>query len=343
MSSRLKNSLYALGLLVAIWAVWKYRQLDRPSPLRLEGKTMGTTYHITYFDEHGRNFQFAVDSLLEVVNQSINTYDPSSEISQFNRARRSFVFRLPYFLPPLKKSLQVVAGSHGAYDPTVGPLVNAWGFGAEKILRPDTAAILDIRPYVGFEKISFNNDSIWKSDPRVQVDFGAIGQGYGADVIADFFRSQLIGNFFIELGGEGVASGKNLRENRSWEIGILDPHSDFPEQSLMATAMLNDIGYSTSGNYFNFREVDGRKYAHTIDPVSGFPIQRELLSATVFASDCSTADAWATAFMAMGHVQGIELLKDHPELMVYFIYSDPEGVKTFTSGNLADNVRIRPR
>lgn len=342
MNSRLKNSVYGAGLLLLLWIVWKYRQQDFTSAQRLEGSTMGTTYHITYFDTEHRDFQFSVDSLLVVVNQSINTYDSASEISQFNKATRSYVFQLPYFLPPLKKSLQVVTGSQGAFDPTVMPLVNAWGFGSRKVERPDTAEILAMRAFVGFEKISFNNDSIWKNDPRVQIDFGGIGQGYGADVIANFLRSKNIDDFFVELGGEGVASGKNLIKDRWWEIGILDPNSDYVDQKFKATATLRDKAFSTSGNYFNFREVDGKKYSHTIDPVSGFPIQRELLSATVFASDCVTADAWATAFLSMGHLKGIEILNDHPELSVFFIYSGTDGISTFTSEILAHDIRIQP-
>ncbi len=342
MSSRLKNAIYGFALVLVMWLIWLYRQPGTPKIRRLEGKTMGTTYHITYFDSKERDFQSAVDSLLDLVNKSINTYDTASEISQFNRSQRSFVFQLPYFFPPLKKSHEVVAGSQGAYDPTVMPLVNAWGFGPRKIVRPDTAEILSMHAYVGFEKINFNADSIWKNDPRVQLDFGGIGQGYGADVIADLFRAKGVENFFVELGGEGVASGKNLGENRWWEIGVLDPNSDYVEQNFKARATLKNKAFSTSGNYFNYREVDGIKYSHTIDPVSGFPIQRELLSATVFATDCATADAWATAFMSMGHVKGIEALGGHPELSVLFIYSTPEGIQTFVSKAIAPDLRIQP-
>lgn len=342
MNNRWKNAIYGLVLLLLMFAVWKYRQSQAPHPLKLQGETMGTTYHITYFDGQGRNFQSSVDSLLILVNKSINTYDTASEISRFNRSNHSFVFSLPYFLPPLVTSQAVVTGSHGAYDPTVMPLVNAWGFGPRKIERPDTTEILRVRDYVGFEKLSFNKDSIWKNDPRVQLDFGGIGQGYGSDVIAEFLRSKGIENFFIELGGEGVASGKNLVENRFWEIGILDPNSDYLEQRFKARATLKNQGYSTSGNYFNYRVVDGRKYSHTIDPVSGFPVERELLSATVFASDCSTADAWATAFMCMGHETGIQLLGQHPELCVLFIYSTPEGIKTYVSTAMKNELVIEP-
>jgi len=340
MSTRAKNALYGMTLLLAMWLVWKYRQSQMLAEMRLEGSTMATTYHVVYFDKEKRNFQKAVDSLLIVVNRSINTYDTTSEISRFNRARRSFKFELPYFYDPLKISREVVAGSQGAYDPTVMPLVNAWGFGPRKVERPDTAEILAIHDFVGFEMVNFNSDSVWKSDPRVQLDFGGIGQGYGADIIASFLRSKGVEHFFVELGGEGVAAGKNLSDDRWWEIGILDPQSDYLDQKLKARATLKNIAYSTSGNYFNYREVDGKKYSHTIDPVSGFPVQRELLSATVFAPDCSTADAWATAFMSMGHEKGIEVLRSHPELSVIFMYTTPEGIRTFVSENMQANIAL---
>lgn len=342
MNARLKNILFALALMLALGWMWYYRSQESPEEIHLEGKTMGTSYHIKYFDAHRRNFQFAVDSLLLVVNKSINTYDSTSEISRFNRAQRSIRFQLPYFLPPLKKSLEVVTGSQGAYDPTVMPLVNAWGFGPRKVERPDTAEVLAARAFVGFEKIGFNEDSVWKNDTHVQLDFSAIGQGYGADVIADFLKSKSIENFFVELGGEGVAWGRNLTENKVWEIGILDPGSDYIEKKFKAYARLDNKGFTTSGNYFNYREVNGIRYSHTIDPHTGFPVQHELLSATVFAADCATADAWATAFMAMGHVEGQKILKDHPELDVLFIYSSPNGIKTYVTERISADIQIQP-
>jgi thiamine biosynthesis lipoprotein len=340
MSIRVRNILYSTIVLLLMWVVWKYRTAEGQQPIMLEGKTMGTTYHITYFDEGGRNFQSSIDSLLLVVNKSINTYDTTSEISQFNKRHNTFVFDLPYFLPPLVKSKEVFEGSGGAYDPTVMPLVNAWGFGPKKVIRPDTSEVLRVREFVGFNKLSFNNDSIWKYDPHVQLDFSAIGQGYGADVIADFLKFKSIGNFFVELGGEGVAWGKNLKADRVWEIGILDPNSDYVEQKFAAYATLRNKAFTTSGNYFNYREVDGKKYSHTIDPVSGFPVEHALLSATVFAEDCATADAWATAFMSMGHEKGIEKLKDHPELEVFFIISQKGGFQLFSSPSLGQNLRV---
>ena len=146
----------------------------------------------------------------------------------------------------------------------------------------------------------------------------------------------------LNWGVKGWPRGKNLKEGRLWEIGILDPHSDYVEQKFKAYAKLENKGFTTSGNYFNYREVDGIRYSHTIDPITGFPVQHALLSATVFATDCATADAWATAFMSMGHEKGIEILKNHPELDVFFIYSSTDGLKTFVSNGVRADLRIQP-
>jgi thiamine biosynthesis lipoprotein len=340
MNPRVKNAIYTLALVVAITLVWKFRSANKP--MRLEGKTMGTTYHITYYDRKERDFQKSIDSLLLLVNRSINTYDSTSEISRFNKSSRSFHFELPYFFPPLKKSKEVVEGSSGAYDPTVMPLVNAWGFGPRKVDRPDTMEVQRLMAFVGFEKIGFDADSVWKMDPHVQLDFSAIGQGYGADVLADFFRTKGVQDFFVELGGEGVASGKNLAEGKDWEIGILDPKSTFTERRFAAYATLRDKAFTTSGNYFNFREIDGIQYSHTLDPHTGFPVRSELLSASVFAKDCATADAWATAFMSMGNVKAQQVLKEHRELDAFLIFSTANGLGTFLTDGMRQEIRIEP-
>lgn len=343
MNNRSKNIIYSLVLILAVFAVWLYRKNQIPEPLRIEGMTMGTTYHITYFDEQRRNFKNQVDSLLLVVNQSINNYDTASEISQFNRGATSFKFELPYFYPPLKKSLEVFSASQGAFDPTVMPLVNAWGFGSGKAMSMDSARVDSLKAFVGFEKIILTKDSIVKLNSRTQLDFGGIGQGYGADVITDFLKTKGILNALVELGGEGVALGVNLQNGKPWEIGILDPNSDYANQFFKATVKLKDMSFTTSGNYFNYREIDGKKYSHTIDPQTGFPVQRQLLSASVFAANAITADAWATALMVMGHEKAIDLLKKHSELEAFLIYTTDDGKQmTYATDGIAAFLTINP-
>jgi len=343
MDVRKKNILYTIILLAAVFVVWTLRKNKSAEPVRIEGKTMGTTYHITYFDDTERNFKNSVDSLLLMVNKSINNYDPASEVSTFNKSTVGVAFNLPYLYPPIKKAEEVFHASEGAFDPTVMPLVNAWGFGPGKQINPDSAQVDSLRAFVGFHKLRLTKDSVAKIDPRVQLDFGGVGQGYGADVITDFLKTKGVQNMLVELGGEGMAVGKNLKTNKPWEIGILDPNSTYENQFFKAYVSLTDKSFTTSGNYFNYREIDGKKYSHTIDPGTGFPAQHAILSASVFASDCVTADVWGTAFMVMGHEKAIELLKKHPELDVLLIYSSDDGkMQTFMTPGIAPFVKLEP-
>jgi len=342
MDNRWKNAIYSVILLTAMYVVWKWRNPEIPKePIRIEGETMATTYHITYFDSEQRNFKMEVDSLFVLVNQSINNYNPNSEVSVFNRSA-GFRFKLPYLYAPLKVAKKVYSDSEGAFDPSVMPLVNLWGFGQQKVSRPDSAKIDSIRGFIGFNKIEFNQDSIWKLDQRAQLDFGGIGQGYGADVITDFLRSKGIKNMLVELGGEGMAVGINIQSGKPWELGILDPNSTNDNQFFKAYVSLTNKSFTTSGNYFNYREVDGKKYSHTIDPFTGYPATRALLSASVFADDATTADAWATALMVMGHEKGIELLKKHSEIDAFLIYTSPDGLATFATDNIRSQIKINP-
>ncbi|MEI9918803.1 MAG: FAD:protein FMN transferase [Bacteroidota bacterium] len=296
---------------------------SKENAIRIEGETMATTYHITYF--HHQDFRKEIDSLLILVNKSINTYDTTSEVSVFNKSREGSKFSAPGIL---SKAREVYDASGGAFDPTVMPLVNAWGFGPKKQAIPDSAKVDSLRSTVGFEKVQFNNDSVWKTDPRAQLDFGGIGQGYGADVIANFLKSKGVENMFVELGGEGLAIGRNLESGKEWNVAVLDPED---LDKFKTYVSLSDRSFTTSGNYYNYRIVNGQRFVHTIDPTTGYPVQSSILSVTVFAKDCTTADAWDTALMVMGHDKAIEMLKTHPELNGYIIYSTPDGTKTFAT------------
>ncbi len=347
MNNRTKNAIYSLLLLVVFISIWWSRQPKaRPASeaMKISGKTMGTSYNITYFDEQQRNFKSSVDSLLLLVNQSINNYDPQSEVSRFNKCTSAFKFALPYLSPPTKKALEVAQSSGGAFDPTVMPLVYAWGFGSKKDKPIPTKAQIDsIKAFVGFEKVQWSGEQVTKADPRVQLDFGGIGQGYGADVITEFLKAKGIKNMLVELGGEGMACGINLNSGKPWEIGILDPDSKQDSLFFKAYVKLQDKSFTTSGNYFNYRIIDGKKYSHTIDPKTGYQAERAILSASVFAADATTADAWATAFMVMGHEKAMELLKSHSELDVLFIYNTADGIKTFATPGISSLIEIKEK
>jgi thiamine biosynthesis lipoprotein len=342
MNYRTRNILYTLILLVSVFAVWWYRKNYGNTLVKVEGSTMGTTYHVTYFDRHQRNFKASIDSLLLVVNKSINTYDSTSEVSRFNKSKEGVAVLLPYLLPPLNKAAEIFKKSGGAFDPTVMPLVNAWGFGPGRVFNMDSARVDSLKVLVGFEKIKIQPDSVIKLDSRTQLDFGGIGQGYGADVIADFLKTKGITNMLVELGGEGMACGINLQTNAPWSIGILDPNSTRENQFFKAYVLLQDKSFTTSGNYFNYKIVDGKKFSHTIDPLSGFPVQRAILSASVFASDATTADGWATAFMVMGHEKAIELLQTQPDLNAFLVYTTPSGeIKSFITEGLKPFIEVK--
>lgn len=339
--SNQRKPVYGILLVALIFISSGSRQHFMVKPIKVSGVTMGTTYHITYFDSRQRDLKNSIDSILVLVNKSINSYDPSSEVCAFNKSKKGIAFRLPYLYAPLKKALEVAAQSNGAFDPTVLPLVNLWGFGPDKLLQPDSAMVDSLLSFVGYNKIKLNSDSVIKTDPRVQLDFGGIGQGYGVDIVAKFLKSRGIENFLVEIGGEGIASGKNISKNGLWKIGILDPNSTLENQFFKAYVSVENQSFTTSGNYFNYRTINGRKYGHMLDPKSGYPVQHELLSVSVFAKDCATADAWDTALMVLGHKKAIELLKEHPELDALLIFSSEEGkLETYITSGLKQSITI---
>ncbi|HTF19716.1 MAG TPA: FAD:protein FMN transferase [Chryseolinea sp.] len=315
----------------------------RPDSIAIRGNTMGTTYHITYFDKAGRNFKHDVDSLLETINRSISNYDTSSEVSRFNREERGIAFDLPYLKEPLRVASEVYVASEGALDLTVMPLVNAWGFGPGLALEMTQQRVDSIRQFVGFDKVQVIADSVVKQDPRVQIDLGGVGQGYGADVLARFLRDNGLSDYLVELGGEGVAAGRNRKTNRPWRIGILDPGSTLDNQYFKAYVSLPEGAFTTAGSYFNYREINGKRYSHTIDPVTGYPADRALLSVSVFAADCLTADAWDTAFMVMGHEKAIALLGKHPELQALLLYTTEDGsIASYATPGIAKVISYEP-
>jgi thiamine biosynthesis lipoprotein len=313
-----------------------------PEPVVIEGKTMGTTYRVIYFDEpYRRNFKSSVDSLLLLLNSAISTYDPGSEISHFNRSTKGTKPESFFFYDILKKSKRVNRRSHGAFDPTVMPLVNAWGFGPEKLSSSTPTNIDSLKNLVGFNKVRVTKNRITKKRPGIQLDLGGIGQGYGADVIVQFLKERGVDDMLVELGGEGVALGSNLEKDKPWTIGILDPNSTPDNQFFKAYVRLQNRAFTTSGNYFNYRIIGGRKYGHTIDPETGHPVQHSLLSASVFAPACTDADAWATAFMVMGIERAIEKVKRLRDLDAIFIYSDDKGeLKTYITAGISKQVTL---
>ena len=346
MNNRIKNALYSLVLIVAVGAVWLYRNNSSDKAQEesipytfITGKAQGTTYNITYQDEEKRNFKKEVDSLLLAFDKSLSTYREYSEISYFNKDEiDSLNFKTHYFYPVLEASQKVYEASKGAFDPTIYPLIKAWGFGKDESNFPDTATVQNIKTHVGFDKIAFNEQAVWKKTDDIGLNFNAIAQGYAIDVLFDYITGGGVENVMIELGGEVRAAGVNDR-NEAWSIGIDNPQAGKGGSDRAAIVKLKNQAVSTSGNYRNFFVKDGVTYGHTIDPRTGFPVQRDIISATVLAPDCMQADAWSTAFMVLGLQESKVILKEQPQLKAYFIYIDENGTtQNFVSEDLKDKI-----
>jgi len=336
-----KNIIYSIILLLVVFGVYLYRQnqalpveeVIESDRITVSGQTMGTTYRVVYLDGEKRDFKASIDSVLALFNHALSTYIPESELSQFNQ-NDSLVFRSPYMLPVLKKSQEVYERSGGAFDPTVGPLVNAWGFGPAGAKPKDSIDINQLLPLVGFDKVFFDEETVHKSRPGIYLDFSAIAKGYAVDVVADLLEAQGIVNMLVEIGGELVARGVNDK-GEVWKVGINRPDEKEMSNELFSIIALNDKALATSGNYRNYYVVDSVRYSHTIDPRSGYPVQHGLLSATVVAPDCMTADAYATALMVMGTENAITLLDQVEELEAFLIYNDDSGrIQTYVSESL---------
>jgi FAD:protein FMN transferase len=324
-----KNRIYPLLFFIVFFLVWKYREGNTLKKIEVSGKTMGTSYAIKYLDYEGTNYQKEIDSILIAFNQSLSIYIPESEISRFNKGTLH-KFESPFFYPVLKKSREVYEKTQGAFNPAILPLVQAWGFGTDKKLRADVSKIDSLLSLVRFDSIFFDQTSVCKLSPDVTLDLGAIAKGYGADIIAEFLESKQIENFMVEIGGEIVGKGKNEKGN-TWVIGINRP-TEGNDQNFQSIVQLENRALATSGNYRNYYEKDGKKYAHTISPYTGYPVNHTLLSASVFSSDCMSADAYATAFMVLGLDESKKILESEPSLDAILIFSNDEGeLETFTT------------
>jgi len=290
----------------------------------LEGEAQGTTYHITYVDDQQRNFHAEITQILADFDQSVSTYQPNSLISRINK-NDTTVEVDAYFTACFIKAKEIWKNTNGAFDPTVYPLVNAWGFGPGKKQHIEQQLIDSILTFVGFEKIELLGNKIVKTDPRVALDFNAFAQGYSVDVISAFLSSQQISSYIVEIGGEVYAKGTQP-SGENWIVGIEQPIDNKVDSNpLIIGAILENKAIATSGNYRRFIVENGVKYAHHIDPKTGYPTKNNLLSASVFSSSCIASDANATGILVMGLEEAKRFLTLRPELQVYLIYSDESG------------------
>jgi len=345
LNRKILSRFYPVVLIFIVFVVWKCRKAESDSltMVELSGTTMGSiTYSIKYFTESGVNYQAEVDSLLKVWNMSLSTYIPESEISRFNSGSDCFEYESKYFYPVVKTAQEVYEKTGGAFDPTVGPLVNSWGFGPDKSMAPDSATVDSLLVLVGYDKIHFDENKVCKDLPGMKLDFSAIAKGYAVDVVADYLVDKGAQGILVEIGGEIICKGKKSNGD-PWRTAIEDPTVEVYDRKILAVANLVDRAVATSGNYRNYYVKDGKKYAHTIDPSTGYPISHSLLSASVFADNCMVADAYATAFMVLGVEKAKEILNKDPKLDAYLIYSGENGeLETFASAGIKSAIELIP-
>jgi FAD:protein FMN transferase len=326
-SSNLKKILVQVIILSAVLAAALLLSHSRKKGpyVSIAGFTQGTTYHITYESRAGEDYKNAIDSLLADFDHSLSTYDPNSIISRFNRNDPTVVAD-EKFTDVFNKSHEVFLKTDGAFDITVKPIVDALGFGSGRKMEVDSAVIDSLRQYVGMEKVELKNGKVIKRLPQVTLDVNALAQGYSVDIAVEFLEHHKISNYMVEIGGEVRARGTN-EHGEYWKIGIDKPVEGnlVPGEDLQTIIKLNDRALATSGNYRKFYEKNGIKYVHTINPKTGYPVISNLLSATVVAEDCITADAYATAFMVIGLDRAKQFLEKNRDMEGFLIYADEKG------------------
>lgn len=300
------------------------------------GFIQGTTYSMV-FENDGRfnpqDLKSEVEKILHNFDMSLSLYVDSSILSRVNRNEDVTVDK--FFSEAFKKSAEITKMTNGAFDITVGPLVRAWGFGPDAHKNFSESKRDSLLKLVGMDKVKIENGKVVKADPGINLDFNAIAQGYSVDIISDFFISKRIKSFLVEIGGEVRVKGD--KQGVLWRIGIDRPSDDnnLPGNDLQAVISLKDRSLATSGNYRKFYVENGIKYSHTIDPRTGYPARNQLLSASIVAADCATADGIATACMVIGKEKTIEFLGLHPEFDAFLVYSDDSGnFQTWITENL---------
>lgn len=300
------------------------------------GMVFGTVYHITY--QSSKSLQKDIEAELAKVDASLSPFNERSIITAVNENRDTVVNKM--FSDVFALAMKISDSTNGAFDITVAPLVNAWGFGFKGGAMPSRHQVDSLKALVGYHKVSLTNGRVSKTDPRIMLDCSSIAKGYGCDVVAKFLSAKGIDNYMVEIGGEIITRG--ISEKRlPWKIGVTKPTDDSlnVNQEIQTIINVTDKAMATSGNYRNFYYKNGRKYAHTIDPSTGYPVQHNILSSTVIADNCATADAYATAFMVMGLDKAKAILSRHPELMAYFILASDDGTnKVWFSPSMKDKI-----
>lgn len=299
----------------------------RPEYKQISGVTFGVVgYHVTLEGKVPDNCQEKIEAVLNEVNESMSTYVPTSTISKVNQSKHS-CFVDHHFKKVFVEAKDIFKTTNGAFDPTVGPLMRLWGFRGNAS-TVDSAQVDSVMANIGFDMVRLKGDSVYKTKPEIHLDFGAIAKGYGVDLVAKFLDEQQVKNYLVEIGGEVASKGVNSR-GQQWTLKILQPDTSKTATEGFALTKLSDESMATSGNYKQYKMVDGKMRVHTIDPSTGFGSIHNLLSATVFTTNCMKADALATACMVMGLDKSIEMDSNYEDFSVFLIYQDSDGKLNF--------------
>lgn len=296
---------------------WETKETQRD-----EGSIFGTFYHITY--QSAENLQEEINTVLKQVDQSLSPFNKNSVITAINE--NTCMDTDSMFAEVFLLAREVSDATNGAFDITVAPLVNLWGFGFKNMDNVNDEKVDSLLPFIGYKKVRFVDGKIEKDSPHIMLDCSAIAKGYGVDAAGKYLESKGIKNYMVEIGGEIRVRGTNP-QGELWKVGINTPKDDPTSTSneIEEIIQVTQLSMATSGNYRNYYEKDGKKFAHTIDPRTGHPIQHNILSSTVLAQDCATADAYATAFMVLGLEEAQKILEKKHDLMAFFIYSNEDG------------------
>jgi len=309
-------------LLLIVGTVLIIRQQRSMPYQKSTGQVFGTFYTVTY--QHNEDLQQQIEEALQQVDAEFSMFNEQSTVSCINRGECPELS--PMFLEVYQLAEKVSRETRGAFDITVAPLVNAWGFGFKQQQLPTAHQVDSLRRLVGWQHLQLSGRQLVVRQSGMMLDFSAIAKGYGVDVISRLLQQQGVDNFMVDIGGEVTTRGISPKRV-PWKIGVTKPTDDSLNVNNEIVTVLNvtDRSMATSGNYRRFYEKGGKRYAHTIDPHTGYPVQHSLLSATVLADNCATADAYATSFMVMGLEEAQRILQQHPRLLAYLIYSDSQG------------------
>lgn len=298
--------------------------------IKTQGGIFGTFYHISY-DSNGDTLNTEILDALHQVDASLSMFNPLSTISRIN-ANSENVELDSLFIKVFTKGQVISKKTNGAFDMTVANLVNLWGFGLDNRHEVTDSMVQATLPFIGYQKVRLVNNKIIKENNQIKLDASAIAKGFGCDQVALVFEKHGIHNYLIEIGGEIRAKGVNMK-GKKWTIGIDKPEDSKTESSIEQIVHISNGAIATSGNYRNYYIKNGKKYAHSIDPISGYPTISSILSATIIAPDCMTADAYATACMVSGLEKAKKILKENPELKALLIYDKDGELNCYTTPN----------